>query len=235
MTDDLASRPRRPGRADPAHELTPETAAVPAPAAPVTPAPAVPAATTAAESYSPTPEARPDWIRTYDAPPATPTPERWYEPAAEPAPAVAVAPATSRRTGGPVVAVGAAVGGPRLRRHGPRARRDRRPRPHAARRDHRGRGHHGRRGQAGHHRRELGDHRGRGARSARRSSGSRSPATRTTATWGSSPRPASAPASSTTATAGSSPTATSSRAATSSTSSSRTAASSPAPSTASTR
>jgi S1-C subfamily serine protease len=108
MTDDLHRDPADPGEPTQRTELTPETPAVPTPAtpaAPVTPAPAFPAATTAAESYSPTPEARPDWIRTYDAPPATPTPERWYEPAAEPAPAVAVAPTTSRRTGGPVIAV----------------------------------------------------------------------------------------------------------------------------------
>ena len=108
MTDDLHRDPADPGEATQRTELPLETPAVPAPAtpaAPVTPAPAFPAATTAAESYSPTPEARPDWMRTYDAPPATPTPERWYEPAAEPAPAVAVAPTTSRRTGGPVIAV----------------------------------------------------------------------------------------------------------------------------------
>src|SRR6478752_6134886 len=99
MTDDIHRDPADPGEPTQRNELTPET-----PAAPVTPTPAVPAAPATAESFSPTPEARPDWIRTYDAAPATPTPERWYEPAAEPAPAVAVAPTTSRRTGGPVIA-----------------------------------------------------------------------------------------------------------------------------------
>ena len=104
MTDDIHRDPADPGEPTQRHELTPETPATATPAAPVTPTPTVPAAPATAESFSPTPEARPDWIRTYDAPPATPTPERWYEPAAEPAPAVAVAPTTSRRTGGPVIA-----------------------------------------------------------------------------------------------------------------------------------
>ena len=65
MTDDLHRDPADPGEPTQRTELPLETPAVPAPAtpaAPVTPAPAVPAATTAAESYSPTPEARPDWI-----------------------------------------------------------------------------------------------------------------------------------------------------------------------------
>jgi S1-C subfamily serine protease len=53
-------------------------------------------------SYSPSPEARPEWIREYAAPVPTPaTPERWYEPA--PAP-VATAPAVvqKRSSVGPV-------------------------------------------------------------------------------------------------------------------------------------
>ncbi len=48
-------------------------------------------ATTGADRYAPVPEARADWARTWDdAPPVTP--ERWYEPAATPAP---IAPGTS--------------------------------------------------------------------------------------------------------------------------------------------
>jgi S1-C subfamily serine protease len=100
MTDDLHRDPADPGEPTQRHDVAPEA---PADAVPGSPAPVT--STTPAESYSPTPEARPDWMRTYDAPPATPTPERWYEPAAEGTPAVAVAPATTRRTGGgPVVA-----------------------------------------------------------------------------------------------------------------------------------
>jgi serine protease Do len=104
MTDDLQHDPADPGEATQRSELTPEAAVDVTPLTPTAPlTPAAPEA--AAESYSPTPETRPDWIRTYDAAPATPTPERWYEPATEPAPAVAVAPTTSRRSsGGPIVA-----------------------------------------------------------------------------------------------------------------------------------
>src|SRR5258705_10615740 len=59
-----------------------------------TPTPAASGATVAAaggDRYTPVPEARADWARTWDdAPPVTP--ERWYEPAPSPAP---TAPATS--------------------------------------------------------------------------------------------------------------------------------------------
>jgi 2-alkenal reductase len=102
MTDD----PQRPDPADPGEETqrhqlpTPETTA-----APITPSAwSAPAASTppAGGSFSPTPEARPEWMRTYEAPAPT-TPERWYEPAPTPAP---VSPAVAqKRTGaGPVLA-----------------------------------------------------------------------------------------------------------------------------------
>ena len=53
-------------------------------------------------SYSPTPEARPDWSRHADATPATsPTPERWYEPAVPVTPTTPVASsAPAVRSGG---------------------------------------------------------------------------------------------------------------------------------------
>ena len=65
------------------------------PVAPVVPTAPEPASGAAAETegdrYTPAPEARADWARTWDdAPPVTP--ERWYEPAPTPAP---TAPATS--------------------------------------------------------------------------------------------------------------------------------------------
>jgi serine protease Do len=51
----------------------------------------------AVERYTPAPEIRPDWTRTWDET-TTGTPERWYEPA--PAAAASTAPAQRRRSGG---------------------------------------------------------------------------------------------------------------------------------------
>jgi S1-C subfamily serine protease len=51
----------------------------------------------AVERYTPAPEIRPDWTRTWDET-TSGTPERWYEPA--PAAAATTAPAKRRRTGG---------------------------------------------------------------------------------------------------------------------------------------
>ena len=51
----------------------------------------------AVERYTPAPEIRPDWTRTWDET-TTGTPERWYEPA--PAAAASAVPAKRRRTGG---------------------------------------------------------------------------------------------------------------------------------------
>lgn len=48
-----------------------------------------------ADRYSPAPETRPEWARTYDTPPPT-TPERWFEPAAA---APAVVAVSGRRSG----------------------------------------------------------------------------------------------------------------------------------------
>ncbi len=109
MTDD----PQRPDPADPGeatqrHEVPATDAGAAAPLQPGDPAtPLQPSAWAAPSapaggSYSPSSEAHPEWIRTYDAPAPT-TPERWYEPAPTPAP---VSPAvTQKRTGsGSIVA-----------------------------------------------------------------------------------------------------------------------------------
>ena len=186
--------------------------------------------------YTPAPESRPDWAERATWPSQThqPTQERWYEPAT-PAPATSVTPERPRRAqrGGHGRRRGTARRGPRVRRHGRRAQRDR-CLPAigpagllAGRSDRLG-------APAGHHRRGLGDHRRRrlGRPGRRQDHDQRQ---RRDRVRDASRRPASAPASSTTRTAGSSPTATSSRAATRSRSSSRTVASSRARSTASTR
>ena len=79
--------------------------AIPAPGQPVVPttpvAPVTPASP--ADQYSPTPDARPEWSKTIDAP-VSPTPERWFEPApvspATAAVATAQRPRTTRRQSG---------------------------------------------------------------------------------------------------------------------------------------
>ena len=75
-----------------------------APVTPVRPGSGRPAVTSeaadagpAVERYTPAPEIRPDWTRTWDET-TSGTPERWYEPA--PAAAATAAPAKRRRTGG---------------------------------------------------------------------------------------------------------------------------------------
>ena len=228
MTDD----PQRPDPTDPGEATqrhrAPDPDTTAAPLSPAIPSPVRRPARRRhrppAGSYSPSPEARPDWIRTYEAPAPT-TPERWYEPAAGTGPgrAPAVDAEADRRRADRRRC--APVRGPRLGRHRPRARRHRRARPQPPRR--RGRRPRARTSAPPSRSPSTSPRRPSRSppRSARPSSASPSPATRTPATSASSPRPASAPASSTTATAGSSPTSTSSRAATSSTSSSRTAAS----------
>ncbi len=108
MTDDpQRPDPTDPGEATQRHQLpTPETTAAPLtpgePVPPLQPGGSTTPSAAAAGSFSPSPEARPEWIRTYEAPAPT-TPERWYEPAPAPAP---VSPAVvQKRTGaGPIVA-----------------------------------------------------------------------------------------------------------------------------------
>jgi len=76
------------------------------PIAPGTPDPAgVEAAGPTADRYTPSPEPRADWPRSWDqAPPVTP--ERWYEPAPTPAAVIPVtAPRRSRTAGGSLVVV----------------------------------------------------------------------------------------------------------------------------------
>ena len=69
---------------------------------PMAPAGATPVPATAA--YTPTPEPRADWARTWDETPPV-TPERWYEPAPAPAPSTPVAPPRRTRTvGGSLIA-----------------------------------------------------------------------------------------------------------------------------------
>ena len=72
--------------------------AIPTPSEPITPASPVTPAGTSADQYSPTPDNRPEWSKTLDAPAPT-TPERWFEPApATPAPVAAVTPSSSGTT-----------------------------------------------------------------------------------------------------------------------------------------
>ena len=84
--------------------------AIPTPSEPITPASPVTPAGTSADQYSPTPDNRPEWSKTLDAPAPT-TPERWFEPApATPAPVAAVTPSsggtTRKQTGiGSILAV----------------------------------------------------------------------------------------------------------------------------------
>jgi serine protease Do len=109
MTDD----PQHPDPIDPAeatqrHEFPAPDAGTTPPlrpgdtAAPLDPADRPAFGAPQAGTYSPTPETRPDWMRTYETPAPT-SPERWYEPAAAPVP---VSPAvTPRRSGtGSIVA-----------------------------------------------------------------------------------------------------------------------------------
>jgi S1-C subfamily serine protease len=87
--DDATTPPQRPGDS----------------AAPLHPAGWSAPSTPAAGSYSPTPESRPDWMRTYETPAPT-SPERWYEPAPAPVP---VSPAVPRRRAGTGSVVAAAL------------------------------------------------------------------------------------------------------------------------------
>ena len=66
-----------------------------APTSPITPPGATAAPPPAAAGYSPTPDARPEWSKTLDAP-VSPTPERWFEPA--PGASVPVAPVAASTT-----------------------------------------------------------------------------------------------------------------------------------------
>ncbi len=110
MTDD----PQHPDPIDPTeatqrHEVpAPQDATTPPlrpgdTAAPLHPAGWSAPAAPAAGSYSPTPESRPEWMRTYETPAPT-SPERWYEPAPAPVP---VSPAVTQKRSGPgsIVAV----------------------------------------------------------------------------------------------------------------------------------
>ena len=96
MDDDTRPDPNDPDELTQRHTL--DSAGSPAsdtPANPVTPAtPAASFETPVApvERYTPSPETRPEWTRTWDQT-QTATPERWYEPA----PAVATAPATASK------------------------------------------------------------------------------------------------------------------------------------------
>ena len=91
MTDDPTQPHAIP--ATPIQPLSPS-----APSEPVAPPTAAGAAGPSPDQYSPTPETRPDWSRTLDAPAAT-TPERWFEPAPiAPAPVAASSAATATRT-----------------------------------------------------------------------------------------------------------------------------------------
>jgi S1-C subfamily serine protease len=112
MTDD----PQRPDPVDPTeatqrHELpAPGEATTPPPhpgdtAAPLHPAGWSAPSAPAAGSYSPTPESRPEWMRTYETPAPT-SPERWYEPAPAPVP---VSPAVPRKRAGMGSIVGVAL------------------------------------------------------------------------------------------------------------------------------
>ena len=112
MTDD----PQRPDPVDPAeatqrHELPAPNDATTPPlrpgeaAAPLHPAGWSAPSGPATGSYSPTPESRPEWMRTYETPAPT-SPERWYEPAPAPVP---VSPAVPRRRAGTGSIVAAAM------------------------------------------------------------------------------------------------------------------------------
>ncbi len=68
-----------------------------------TPTTLTPTPSPSAQTYSPSPELRPEWIRDYSAPAPT-TPERWYEPAPTAATAAPAAPA-KRSGAGSVIAV----------------------------------------------------------------------------------------------------------------------------------
>ena len=114
----------RPDASDPAdltqrHAVGPtDPSTTPPIAAPITPASSSPVSPWAAPSssgaavppvdrFTPTPEARPAWARSFDETPPV-TPERWYEPAPAPVPTTAAVPKERRRSGSGSI-VGAAL------------------------------------------------------------------------------------------------------------------------------
>ena len=138
MTDDSIAT-RGPGRAD-RSATTPSRRSRPA-----TPVPDArrPADRSGGRALLPDPRGATGVDPRARRPPATPTPERWYEPTPARRPPAGAPGRLARRdrrpgrSGRRAGGAGhrprgrAAVGGPRLRRHRPRARRDRRPRPPA--------------------------------------------------------------------------------------------------------
>jgi S1-C subfamily serine protease len=122
MHDDPRSDASDPGELTERHTIPPIDPAAPAPIDPAAPAPTDPAAAAPilpaasvepivpgtpalpVDRYTPAPEPRADWARTWDD--STPTtPERWYEPAPAAVPAAGVKASRPRSGGGSLLAV----------------------------------------------------------------------------------------------------------------------------------
>jgi serine protease Do len=110
--DETHPDPSDPGELTERHAIAPvEPTAEPVPVSPViagtTATPITPAGATV-DRYTPAPEPRAEWARTWDETPSV-TPERWYEPAPAAAPVVAAATSSAdrggRSGGGPILAV----------------------------------------------------------------------------------------------------------------------------------